>query len=136
MLLDTLGAGGVAQQIRATDQKGMTLLMHVARFAGSVEVFSSALHLVKTLTSRQQGLCHLRARDAEGRTLVHHAAEGRTEEMLPKVRVLRSARKRWVSSRLTLLCSADVLSCYTTSRNFVVLTQHTRSTACRLDRLY
>ncbi|CAM9918575.1 unnamed protein product, partial [Ectocarpus sp. 6 AP-2014] len=96
VLLDTLGAGGVAQQIRATDQKGMTLLMHVARFAGSVEVFSSALHLVKTITSRQQGLCHLRARDAEGRTLVHHAAEGRTEEMLPKVMEVVSRVDLWV----------------------------------------
>ncbi|CAB1107235.1 unnamed protein product [Ectocarpus sp. CCAP 1310/34] len=96
VLLDTLGAGGVAQQIRATDQKGMTLLMHVARSAGSVEVFSSALHLVKTLSSRQQGLCHLRARDAEGRTLAHHAAEGRTEEMLPKVMEVVSQADLWV----------------------------------------
>ncbi|CAM9590382.1 unnamed protein product, partial [Ectocarpus fasciculatus] len=96
VLLDTLGAGGVAQQIRATDKKGMTLLMHVTRFAGSVEVLSSALELVKALTSRQQGLCHLRARDAQGRTLVHHAAEGRTEEMLPKVMELISKADLWV----------------------------------------
>lgn len=84
MLSDTVGVLGLTQQVRARDQKGKTLLMYAARYAGSVEVFSSALGLVNTLTS-ERGLLGLRARDAKGRTVLHHAAEARREDMLSKV---------------------------------------------------
>lgn len=91
---DTLGVGGLTQQVRATDQQGMNLLMHAARYATSVEVFSSALKLVKALTkqevvsgltNQESGVIQLRQWDTMGMNLLHHGAEGCAEEMLSKV---------------------------------------------------
>lgn len=72
----------------------MNLLMHAARYANSVEVFSSALELVKALTKQEavkgltdqeSGVSQLRQWDTSGRNLLHHGAEGCAEEMLSKV---------------------------------------------------
>lgn len=84
---DTLGIGGLTQQVRATDGRGMNLLMYVARYADSVQVFTTALELVKDLTKQGvvEGPSQLRHWDTSGKNLLHHAAEGRTEEIFSKV---------------------------------------------------
>ena len=101
---DTLGVGGLTQQVRATDQQGRNLLMHAARYASSAEVFSSALELVKALmkpgvvkglSQLETGASQLRQWDANGMNLLHHGAEGCAEEMLSAVRSTQRYLRRF-----------------------------------------
>lgn len=84
--------------------------MHAARYANGVEVFSSALELVKALTKPdvvnglselETGVSQLRQWDMNDMNLLHHGAEGCAEEMLSEVGsagrgvVFRSWRQTW-----------------------------------------
>lgn len=61
------------------------MLMHAARYADDVDVFRQSLRFVKYLLSEEDTHRICKKRDAEGRTLLHHAAETRSDEMLEKV---------------------------------------------------
>ena len=82
--METLGARGLTQQIKATDKQGKTLLMYAARHADA-PVFIRSHELVDALLSKKDTFSLCLARDDEGRTLLHHAAEARSEQMLRKV---------------------------------------------------
>lgn len=84
VILDTLGKGGLAQQLKATDAGGKTLLMYVARHA-DVAVFNPSWEMVDEFLSDKDAVGMREARDNEGRTFLHHAAEARNHKMLGKV---------------------------------------------------
>lgn len=88
LLLETLGARGLTQQIKATDEQGKTLLMYAARHADAA-VFLRSHELASALLSKTDTYCLCLARDNEGRTLLHHAAEARSDQMLRKVTCFR-----------------------------------------------
>lgn len=85
--MDTLGKGGLAQQVKATDEGGKTLLMYAARYACDVKVFRDSLKLMKGLFSQEDIRCICKDQDIEGRNLLHHAAEARSDQMLEEVTI-------------------------------------------------
>lgn len=91
LLLEILGARGLIQQIKATDEQGKTLLMYAARHADAA-VFLHSHDLASALLSKHDTFVLCLARDKEGRTLLHHAAEARSDLVLRKVTCLRSVR--------------------------------------------
>lgn len=82
MILDTLGTGGLAQQVKATDEGGKTLLMYAARCA-DVVVFQLSCGMVREFLTEPDD--HYRLRDDEGRTLLHHAAEAASNQVVAEV---------------------------------------------------
>ena len=84
LLLEILGARGLIQQVKATDEQGKTLLMYAARHADAA-VFLHSHDLASALLSKHDTFVLCLARDKEGRTLLHHAAEARSDLVLRKV---------------------------------------------------
>lgn len=93
MLTDTLGVGGLSEQVKATDRQQKTLLMYATR-CKDFAVFKQSTELVHACLSKDDVVIHFREQDSAGRNLLHHAADAGDDQVLAKVMANKSSDDR------------------------------------------
>lgn len=84
MIQYTLGVGGLTEQVKAMDGQRQTLLMYAARCT-DFAVFKQSTKLVQDYLSGDEALDQFKGRDSENRTLLHHAADAGSDQVLAEV---------------------------------------------------